>query len=222
MRLDAKTIQWATRRKISAETLRKLNAGGEIIQFGDRQLPSIVFHYLDADGQSVNYKARALNEKAFKQRANGQQQFFNQAAVLAGPLDEVYVVEGEMDACALVEAGVPPHSVLSVVGGAPSASSDDPLTAKRYAYVNEALVNGLSKCRRVIICTDNDSPGNHLRLDLARMFGLGNCFWVEWPDEVKDANDFLMKHGAESLSLFLREDVKEFPINGVYRLSEIP
>ena len=222
MRLDAKTIQWATRRKISAETLRKLNAGGEIIQFGDRQLPSIVFHYLDADGQSVNYKARALNEKAFKQRANGQQQFFNQAAVLAGPLDEVYVVEGERDACALVEAGVPPHSVLSVVGGAPSASSDDPLTAKRYAYVNEALVNGLSKCRRVIICTDNDSPGNHLRLDLARMFGLGNCFWVEWPDEVKDANDFLMKHGAESLSLFLREDVKEFPINGVYRLSEIP
>ena len=63
MRLDAKTIQWATRRKISAETLRVMNAGGEIIQFGERQLPSIVFHYLDAHGESVNYKARALNEK---------------------------------------------------------------------------------------------------------------------------------------------------------------
>jgi twinkle protein len=127
MRLDAKTIQWATRRKISAETLKKLNAGGEIIQFGDRQLPAIVFHYLDAHGESVNYKARALNEKAFKQRANGQQQFFNQAAVMAGPMDEVYVVEGEMDACALVEAGVPVHSILSVVGGRTvNASSDDP------------------------------------------------------------------------------------------------
>ena len=57
MRLDAKTIQWATRRKISAETLRKLHAGGEIIQFGDRQLPAIVFHYLDAHGESVNFKA---------------------------------------------------------------------------------------------------------------------------------------------------------------------
>ena len=80
MRLDAKTIQWATRRKISAETLRVMNAGGEIIQFGERQLPSIVFHYLDADGQSVNYKARALNEKAFKQRANGQPRIVAEAS----------------------------------------------------------------------------------------------------------------------------------------------
>jgi len=222
MRLDAKTIQWATRRKISAETLKKLHAGGEIIQFGDRQLPAIVFHYLDAHGESVNFKARALNEKAFKQRANGQQQFFNQAAVMAGPLDEVYVVEGEMDACALVEAGVPVHSILSVVGGAPSVSSDDPANAKRYAYVNDALVGGLDKCKRFIICTDNDSPGRHLRLDLAQMFGAGKCFWVEWPDEAKDANDYLMQHGAAELGLFLREGVKEFPLDGVYRLSEIP
>ena len=218
MRLDAKTIQWATRRKISAETLKKLHAGGEIIQFGDRQLPAIVFHYLDSHGESVNYKARALNEKAFKQRANGQQQFFNQAAVMAGPMDEVYVVEGEMDACALVEAGVPVHSILSVVGGAPAISSDDPANAKRYAYINDALTGGLGKCKRFVICTDNDSPGHHLRADLAQVFGAGKCYWVEGPDDVKDANDFLIKHGAESLSLFLREDVKEFPLVGIYRL----
>ena len=104
MRLDAKTIQWATRRKISAETLKKMNVGAEIIRFGERQLPSIAFHYLDANGESVNFKARALNEKSYKQKANGQQQFFNQAAVMAGPMDEVYIVEGEMDACATPQA----------------------------------------------------------------------------------------------------------------------
>ena len=222
MRLDSKTIQWATRRKISPETLKKLHVGSENIQFGERQLPSIVFHYLDADGESVNYKARALTEKSYTQQPGGRQQFFNQAAVMAGPMDEVYVVEGEMDACALVEAGVPVHSVLSVVGGAPSATSDDPANAKRYQYVLDANTAGLDRCKRLIICTDGDSPGRHLRLDLARIFGAAHCHWIEWPEGIKDANDALVAWGAESLSMFLREDVREFPLDGVYRLSDIP
>ena len=98
MRLDARTIQWAARRKISAETLRTMSVGGDLIQFGDRKLPAITFNYLDASGQTVNWKARPLNEKDYCQKRGGTQQFFNQAAVLNGPLEEVYVTEGEMDA----------------------------------------------------------------------------------------------------------------------------
>ena len=31
-----------------------------------------------------------------------------------------------------------------------------------------------------------------------------------------------MQWGAESLSMYLREGVKQYPIDGIYRLSEIP
>ena len=222
MRLDQDVIQWAIRRGIKPGTLRALHVGGEIIQFGDRRLPAIVFHYLDNGGESVNYKARALNEKAFKQRANGTQQFYNQAAVLAGPLERVYITEGELDACALVEAGVPVHSVLSVVGGAPAKQGDDPASSKRYGYIRDALGAGLDKCKQFVLCTDNDSPGHHLRADLAQILGAANCYWIEWPDGIKDANDALMEWGAEDLGLLMRDGAREFPLEGVYRLSEIP
>jgi twinkle protein len=223
MGLNAAVIQWAARRKIRPETLRVMNAGGDAIPFGSGgSTPAILFNYLDADGQIVNWKARSLTEKLYRQQPGGTQQFFNQAAVLAGPLAEVYITEGEMDACALVEAGVPPHSVLSVVGGAPAAATEDASGAQRYAYVAAALAAGLDRCRKFVLVTDSDSPGRHLRSDLAVLLGAASCHWIDWPEDVKDANDALAAWGAEALSLYLREAVKEFPLDGVYRLSEIP
>jgi twinkle protein len=222
MRLDAKVVGWAARRKISAETLRKLSVGADHIQFGDRKLPSIVFNYLDAAGDIVNWKARPLHEKDYRQKPNGAQQFYNQAAVLAGSLDEVYVTEGEMDALALVEAGIPVSSVLSVVGGAPAVKTENAPDAKRYAYIGKALPAGLNRCKRFILLTDSDDPGRHLRADLAQILGAANCYWIELPDGIKDVNDLLIEFGAEKTHSYLLEAVKEFPLNGVYRLSQIP
>jgi twinkle protein len=222
MRLDAKTIGWAARRKISAETLRAMSVGGDLIPFGERNLPSIVFRYLDASGQSVNWKARALHEKDFRQKPGGAQQFWNQAAVLAGPLDEIYITEGEMDALALVEAGIPVHSVLSVIGGAPSKPTENAPDSKRYEYVGAALAAGLDRCKRFIFVTDADSPGRHLRADLAAICGHTNSYWVDMPDEIKDVNELLMQWGAAKLRTYLGAAVQEFPLDGVYRLSQIP
>ena len=222
MRLDQEVIQWALRRKINPATLRAMSVGGEIISFGDAHKLSIIFNYLDTAGQIVNWKARSLNDKVFRQLAGGTQQFYNQAAVMAGPLDEVYIVEGEMDALALVEAGVPPHSVLSVVGGAPANVTDDPSESKRYGYIYDAMKSGLSQCQRFILVTDNDSPGRNLRADLAYLLGMAYCHWVDWPEGIKDANDALQQWGADDLALYLREAVQEYPVDGIYRLSEIP
>jgi twinkle protein len=222
MRLDARTIGWAARRKISADTLRKMSVGGEIIQFGERKIPSIVFNYTDATGDTVNWKARSLNEKDYRQQPNGTQQFYNQAAVLGGSPDEVYITEGEMDALALVEAGIPATSILSVVGGAPAAKTENAPDAKRYAYIVKALKEGLDDCGRFILVTDNDDPGRHLRNDLAAILGVAKCHWIEWPKNIKDANDALIGWGAGKLASFIKENVREFPIDGVFRLSEIP
>ena len=222
MKLDARTIQWATRRKISSATLRELSVGAETVSFGERKLPSVVFNYLDESGHVVNWKARALAQKDFRQKPGGTQQFYNQASVLAGPLEEVYITEGEIDALSLVQAGIPVHSVLSVVGGAPASTSDDPAGAKRYAYVQDALTAGLERCRRIILVTDSDDPGRHLRADLAQIIGPARCHWIDWPEGVKDANDALIEWGERGLALYLHENIQEFPLEGVYRLSQIP
>jgi twinkle protein len=200
-----------------------MSVGGDAIQFGDGgSTPAILFNYLDSSGKIVNWKARNLGEKIYRQQPGGTQQFYNQAAVLAGPLDVVYITEGEMDACALVEAGVPVHSVLSVVGGAPASATENARSAQRYSYILAAIDAGLGRCGKFILVTDGDSPGRHLRADLAVLLGPGNCHWIDWPAEIKDANAALISWGAEDLSLYLREAVKEFPIDGIYRLSEIP
>jgi twinkle protein len=223
MSLDARTIQWAARRKISAETLRAMNVGGDLILFGDRKLPAITFNYLDASGQTVNWKARPLNEKDYRQKPGGAQQFYNQAAVLSGPLEAVYITEGEMDALALVEAGVPAHSVLSVVGGAPANATENVRDAKRYAYIIDALESGLDRCKKFVLVTDSDSPGRHLRADLATLLGAALCHWIDWSDDsIKDANDALIAWGKDALGTYLRDAIREFPIDGIYRLSEIP
>jgi twinkle protein len=47
--------------------------------------------------------------------------------VLAANPSEVFIVEGELDACALVEAGVPPDRVLSVPNGAKQKPADEPV-----------------------------------------------------------------------------------------------
>ena len=184
MRLDQEVIQWALRRRISPDTLRALSVGGEIISFGDANRLSIVFNYLDNAGEIVNWKARSLNPKIYRQKPSGTQQFYNQAAVLAGPLDEIYIVEGEMDALSLVEAGVPRHAVLSVVGGAPANKTESPTEAKRYGYIADARDSGMSRCTRFILVTDRDDPGRHLRADLAQVLGAAHCHWVEWPEGV--------------------------------------
>jgi len=222
MRLDTRTVRWAARRKISAGTLRALRVGADHIPFGDRKLPAVIFNYLDASGRTVNWKARALNEKDYRQKPGGEQCFYNQAAVLAGPLAEVYITEGEMDALALVEAGIPVHSVLSVVGGAPAQATTDARDSQRYSYIGDALDSGLDRCKKFILVTDSDNPGRHLRADLAALLGAVNCHWIDWPEGIKDANDALVAWGAEKTHAYMRDTVKEFPIDGVFRLSQIP
>lgn len=185
------------------------------------QCEVIAFPYRRA-GEIVNVKYRALGEKSFKQREGGEQRFFNLDNVLAGSADKIYIVEGEPDLCALVEAGFDVDSVLSVPNGAPAHSSEDPDEQDRYRYVREALAEGAARIKQFVLLTDNDPPGLALRQDLVQLIGPARCLYVEWPEGVKDANEALIQWGAADLSLFVQDGEKEWPVNGLYRLSEIP
>ena len=138
----------------------------------------------------------------------------------AGP--QVYIVEGEMDALALAEAGIPVDQIISAPNGAPVRASDAPEEQDRYRYVDAALGEGLGQVKKFILCTDRDPPGQALREDLVRLLGAARCWFIEWPDGIKDANDALRQWGGADLRLFLEDGAKEWPVTGLYSIFDIP
>ena len=216
-------VAWAAKRGIGKETLDRFGVGsGTAGMPPDGHRCEIIIFPYQRGTKTVNWKARALGNKEFKQKVGGELRFFNLDAVITSTAEAVYITEGEMDALALAEAGIPVEQITSVPNGAPARSSDEPEEQDRYRFVDAGLEEGLSRFKRYILVTDNDAPGLALRQDLVRLLGPARCWFVEWPLEVKDANDFLMRYGPEDLRIYLEDDAKEWPVTGVYGLLDIP
>lgn len=221
MKLTPEAIAYAASRGISEQTLTKMRVVGGPAKFGDELLQSITFPYFE-NGEMVNYKSRAISEKKYKQKSGGKQIGFNWDLVRQSTLEEVWITEGEFDALALVEAGVPPDRVISVPAGAPPEEAEDPTESKRYVWALEALADGLSGAGRYLIATDNDGAGRALRSDLVAILGKAKVCFVDWPDGVKDANEFLIQKGKDELAFYLSRNVKQWPVKGLYTMSQVP
>lgn len=217
-KLSAGAIAWAETRKISAQTLALLNVGSGTTFFPDagQKHDALFFKYPEG------WKARSLRVKHFVAGKGFKLAFWNIDQVLRAKPDDVFLVEGELDACALVEAGVPPDRVLSVPNGAKERPADDPAEQRGYEYVKEALRAGLNRTKRFIWCGDSDGSGLALRADMARLLGAARFWFVDWPEGIKDANEMLIKDGAEALLELVSEGALQWPISGIYRLDELP
>lgn len=219
VRLDAAAIAWAqTARRISRETLERLGVGSGTAFFPglERKAEAIFFRY--AEG----WKARAIEGKEFVAGKGFKLAFWNLQAMLQAKPSRVYLTEGELDACALVEAGIPVSAVLSVPNGAKERPAEDPAEQRGYDYVQEALKAGLSACREFVWCGDSDGPGRALRADMARLFGAARFRFIEWPDGAKDANDYLITDGPEALRDLVENGSLPWPVPGLYRMWELP
>ena len=204
--------EWLTKRGISQATWKQFSVVGGMAQFSELK-ESIIFQYFRGE-ERVNYKARSLVGKDFKQQTGGEQRFYNLDAVLGS--ETVWVVEGEMDALSLGETGFP---VISVPGGAPA--TEGKVGARAYSFVESAIKEGLN-AKRYVLAVDNDEPGRFLRQDLAAILGEGRCWFIDWPEGIKDANEALVAWGPDDLKIYLNDAQKSWPIDGLYRLSEIP
>jgi twinkle protein len=220
-----KVIQFAAKRGISPKTLEDLKVEGGIAQYGDRSLESIVFGYYNLEGKRVNYKARAISEKIFKQEKGGEQRFYNGDNVLNSKNlknNTIYVVEGEMDALALYEANFGIDCILSVPTGAVASPTEQPEASRKYQYVLDALDQGLDQANCFVLLTDNDQPGLALRQDLASILGHGKCKYFDWTDGIKDVNEALLKWGKDNLKWTINEGLCDYPLEGIYSLDDIP
>lgn len=216
---DLKALKWFQEsRKISPETLAQLPVASATVFFPDAnaKLPAVQFLY------TKGWKARSFPDKHFVSGGGFEREFWNLPAVLAANRQVIWIVEGELDACALVEAGVRADSVLAAQGAKDKPTEGDPIESPGYAYVTAALKAGLNRAEKIIWCGDSDGPGLLLREDMVRIFGPAKFHFVEWPEGTKDANDLLRTDGpAELKERVMRGDLP-WPVVGIFQLPDLP
>lgn len=156
------------------------------------------------------------------------QYFFNEDALRNYKDEPLIITEGEFDSICLIGCGY--KRVVSVPNGANEKSIpiDDPSYNTAFPYLENAM-NLLieSNIPYIIICTDGDKAGQTLREDLALRLGKARCRFIEYPlkrdseERCKDINEVAQQWGERGVHRVI-EKAKWFPINGVYRLSDLP
>jgi twinkle protein len=205
--LTDKTEKWFNKRGITAATLAHWKIGESVEYFPQiqKKRKAINFNYF-REGEIINCKYRDA-EKNFKMVSGAELIFYGLDSVKDS--ETIYIVEGEMDALSLHEAGI--YSVCSVPNGASKGN-------QRLDYLDNCWEYFKDK-NQIILCTDNDQPGLALRNELARRFGQYRCKYVEFGD-YKDANEVLIEKGAEVLRNILKT-AKHFPLEGVVNINDI-
>lgn len=203
-KLSERLVKWFEDRKISQNTLvkMKISEGFEWMPKFEKEVNTIQFNYFFG-GELYNIKYRDA-KKGFKLAKDAEKIFYNLDSILGS--EKIYIVEGEIDVLSFVEVGI--LNCISVPNGAKSS-------------LDECLNNyiDLFEDKEIIIAVDGDKDGRELQDKLIERFGVENCKYIDWND-CKDANEFLVKHGSIE---FLNKinDTKEFPLSGVFSLSDI-
>ena len=173
-----RVVKWFSERGITEPTLIHWKIGESLEYMPQVQAKRrcINFNYY-RNNEVVNVKFRD-GQKNFKLVSGAELIFYGIDNVKE--LDRCYIVEGEMDALSLHEAGL--YSVCSVPNGASKGS-------QKLEYLDNCWEYFKDK-KEIILCTDNDDAGLQLRNELARRFGNYRCKYVEFGD-FKDANEVL-------------------------------
>ena len=115
----------------------------------------------------------------------------------------------------MVQAGF--TNVVSVPDGATAPNSNP--SDRKFSYLISAEEH-LMNAEKVILCTDSDGAGKHLRDELSRRIGREKCCRVNYPDDCKDMNEVLVKHGEERI-LDIVSGAYPYPIEGVVTIEDV-
>jgi len=198
---------WFGTRGISKQTLRDLQVteGSEFMPQTGKQENTIQFNYFIGD-QLINIKYRD-GRKNFKLYKGAEKVFYNINSIVG--YDTCVIVEGEIDVLALHEAGVP--NAISVPNGAT-------LNRNNLDYLDNCI-DYFDDKTKIIIAVDADEPGQMLQRELVRRLGAEVCYLIDFNGN-KDANDYLLEHGAEALRDAVNK-ARPVPLENVSTLKDI-
>jgi len=198
---------WFGTRGISKQTLKDLQVteGQEWMPQTSNMENTIQFNYFMGD-QLINVKYRD-GRKNFKLYKGAEKVFYNINSIVG--YDTCVIVEGEMDVLALHEAGI--KNAISVPNGAT-------LNNNNLDYLDNCI-DYFDDKDRIILAVDQDEPGQMLQKELVRRLGAEICYLIDFHGE-KDANDYLLKHGADSLKNAIH-NARPVPLENVSTLYDI-
>lgn len=210
--IDNEAIRWLRSRGITEDVIdrAKIGFGKVYMPQVEEEVASVQFPYYRG-GECINIKYRQLSEKNFRMYGGAERILYGFDDIG----DEVIFVEGEMDKLSCAVAGY--WSCVSVPDGAPSINTKE--YQSKFTYLDSAIEK-LEAARRIILATDGDAPGTKLRIELARRLGKERCYSVEWPEGCKDANDVLVKLGANALKSVI-QSAKPVPLEGVVTVADV-
>jgi len=205
--VGTKVEQWFEQRGITKQTLADLRVGEgqEFMPQTGKSENTIQFNYYMGD-QLINIKYRD-GRKHFKLFKGAEKVFYNINSIVG--YDACVIVEGEMDVLAMHEAGI--KNVISVPNGAT-------LNSNNLDYLDNCI-DYFDDKQKVILAVDADEAGQALRQEFIRRLGAEVCYLVDF-DDCKDANDYLVKYGAQKLRDVI-DNVRPVPLEGVSTLRDI-
>jgi twinkle protein len=208
--LSPNVIKFFKARGISIKTLieNRVSEGMEYMPQIQAKANTIQFNYYQ-DGELINVKYRD-KDKNFKMVKDAEKIMYGIDDITSTDSQDVLdcvIVEGEMDKLSFWEAGI--TNCVSVPNGASDKTMD---------YLESAM-NIFANMKSIYIAVDMDEPGRKLMNELARRIGKHKCYKVDFED-CKDANEYLMKYGKESLVECLKI-AEGFPVEGLVTVDDI-
>ena len=203
----SKVEEWFKTRGISQQTLKDLHVseGKEFMPQTGKKENTIQFNYTMGD-QLINIKYRD-GRKNFKLYKGAEKVFYNINSVVG--YDWCVIVEGEMDVLALHEAGI--KNAISVPNGAT-------LNSNNLSYLDNCI-DYLDDKTKIVIAVDADDAGQALKNEFVRRLGAEVCYLIDFNGN-KDANEFLIEHGADKLKTVINA-AKQVPLENVSTLYDI-
>ena len=206
--LDDKVISWFEGRGISQQTLSRLKVSQSIqwMPQTKKEENVINFNYFSNE-KLVNIKYRDAR-KNFKLVSGAEKIFYNLDAIRTS--DSVAIVEGEIDTLSFIEAGV--YNCVSVPNGFNLSGNIN------LDYLDNYM-DYFDNKKKIYLCLDADEAGEKGKQEFIRRLGSDRCYIIDLKD-CKDANEFLIKYGAEELKDTLKS-AELTPIEEVVVLDDL-
>jgi twinkle protein len=202
------TLNNKGKRKLSAKTeLTKLSDTFQAIPergidestaklYGIRVSGDRHYYPFTRNGKHVANQIRNTAEKGFYFE-NFQEglELFGQSAFPAGSAKQITIVEGAIDAASAYQLTGSRYPVVAVYSAG---------TAEKEVRAN---LDYLNKFEKIVICLDNDKPGQEATEKVARILPVGKVRTVKL-QHGKDPNEYLMKkviNGSSAKDQFTRE-----------------
>lgn len=207
-KISDELVEGFAKRGISNDTLLrfKITETTEWMPGAKAEVRATCFNYYRGE-ELINIKFRAKN-KDFKLAKDAELIFYNLNALENEKV--AVIVEGEFDCLTMHECGI--YNSVSVPNGAAKGAQKLPYLDNCYHY--------FTKIEKIILAVDNDEPGLMLREELGRRLGKERCFWVNYPEGCKDANEVLLKHGKDAV-IELVENATAWPIEGIIHVEDL-